>query len=89
MACGSRGAHPARVVKRFAAVILWFVSVGAAFEYATLLTGLPSVVGLVVAGLVSAFVGIDPLHLIWRGPSASTETSADRVPTHLPVHSRA
>jgi hypothetical protein len=59
------------MVKRIAMVVLWFIAVGAIFEYATLITGVSSIVGVVVAVAVSAFVGIDPLGLIWITPRRS------------------
>jgi len=53
------------MVKRVASAALWFISVGAAFEYITLMTGLNPTVGLVVAAAVAAFFGLDPLRMIW------------------------
>jgi hypothetical protein len=53
------------MVKRIAATVLWFVSLSAASEYATLFAGMPPLLGLALAGAVSAFVGLDPLHLLW------------------------
>jgi hypothetical protein len=61
------------MVKRIAATFLWFVSLSAASEYATLIAGVPPVLGLVVAGAVSAFVGLDPLNLFWTVRDKSGE----------------
>lgn len=61
------------MVKRVAATFLWFISLSAASEYATLIAGVPPVLGLLVAGAVSAFVGLDPLHLLWSVRDKSTD----------------
>ena len=63
------------MVKRIAATFLWFISLSAASEYATLIAGVPPVLGLLVAGAVSAFVGLDPLHLLWTVRDKSTDTT--------------
>lgn len=62
------------MVKRVAATFLWFISLSAASEYATLIAGVPPVLGLMVAGAVGAFVGLDPLHLLWSVRDDSTDT---------------
>ena len=64
------------MVKRIAATFLWFISLSAAFEYATLIAGVPPVLGLAVTVAVSAFVGLDPLHLLWTVRDKTTD--ADR-----------
>lgn len=69
------------MVKRIAATFLWFISLSAASEYATLIAGVPPVLGLALAGAVSAFVGLDPLHLLWTVRDNSTE-DARRVAVH-------
>ena len=61
------------MVKRVAATFLWFMSLSAASEYATIIAGVPPLLGLVVAGAVSAFVGLDPLHLLWTVPDQWTD----------------
>lgn len=61
------------MVKRVAATVLWFISLSAAGEYATLIAGVPPVAGLVLASAVSAFVGLDPLHLLWTARAPSTD----------------
>ena len=69
MACASISS----MVKRVASVALWFIATGWAFNYVSLLTGLPSILGLALAGVVSAFVGLDPMRLVWparEGPLA-------------------
>lgn len=69
------------MVKRIAATVLWFVSLSAASEYATLIAGVPPLLGLALAGAVSAFVGLDPLHLLWTARDKSTDT-ARMAPVH-------
>ncbi len=61
------------MVKRIAATFLWFISLSAASEYATLIVGVPPVLGVALAGAVSAFVGLDPLHLLWTVRDKSTD----------------
>jgi hypothetical protein len=61
------------MVKRIASTALWFLSLSAASEYATLIAGVPPLLGLVFAGTVSAFIGFDPLHLIWTERGKSTD----------------
>ena len=65
--------HPG-MVKRIASTVLWFLALGAASEYATLIAGVPPVLGLVIAGAVSAFVGLDPLHLLWTVRDEHSDT---------------
>jgi hypothetical protein len=69
------------MVKRIAAAVLWFISLSAASEYATLIAGVPPVLGLALAGAVSAFVGLDPLHLLWSVRDKSTD-AARSTPVH-------
>jgi len=77
------------MVKRVASASLWFISVGAAFEYVTLMTGLHPVVGFVVAASVSAFFGLDPLHLIWTKRTASaTPSLRASTPVRRPIQSQ-
>lgn len=77
------------MVKRVASAALWFISVGAAFEYLTLMTGLHPAVGFVVATSVGAFFGLDPLHVIWTKRAASA-TPSRRVstPVQRPIQSQ-
>lgn len=56
------------MVKRVASAVMWFLAVSAGFEYLSLITGVPSVIGLPIAACVSAFFGIDPLHRIGTDP---------------------
>lgn len=65
------------MVKRLASVLLWFIATGWAFNYLSLLLGTPSILGLVLAGGVSAFVGVDPMRLFWP----AREVQANRSPS--------
>ena len=60
-----------RMVKRIACSVLWFLAVGWGFNYLSAITGVSPVIGMAIAGAVSALVGIDPLHLFWPAPVAS------------------
>jgi hypothetical protein len=73
------------MVKRIAAAVLWFISLSAASEYATLIAGVPPVLGLALAGAVSAFVGLDPLDLFWtvRDKSGEDVRSATAHTSHV------
>lgn len=64
------------MVKRLASVLLWFIATGWAFNYLSLILGTPSILGLVLAGGVSAFVGVDPKRLFWP----VTKVEANRSP---------
>lgn len=76
------------MVKRVASVALWFLAVGWAMNYVTLILGIPSIIGIAVAAVVSAVVGLDPLHLIWPVPEKAPEAAAtDAVPAQRVVHS--
>lgn len=44
---------------------VWFIATGWAFNYLSLFIGIPADLGLFLAAGVSAFVGFDPLHLMW------------------------
>lgn len=63
------------MVKRAVAVILWFIAIGWAFNYVSLLLGTPSILGLVLAGGVSAFIGVDPMRLFWLAREAQANRS--------------
>jgi hypothetical protein len=80
------------MVKRVVSAALWFLAVGSAFEYVTMITGLSSIVGVVVAASVSAFFGLDPLHVIWtkRDESPASRLAApgtSPAPAQRAVHS--
>ncbi len=68
------------MVKRFASVVLWFFTVAWGWNYVALMSGLPSLLGLVLGATVGAFVWADPLHLLWPAaqdaPARQTATPA-------------
>ena len=64
------------MVKRIASASLWFLAVGWGFNYLSAITGVSPVIGMAIAAALSAFVGLDPLHLFWpeRISSPATRT---------------
>jgi hypothetical protein len=64
------------MVKRVASAGLWFLAVGWGFNYVGAMTGASPIVGMAVAAAVSAFVGIDPLHLVWPARAVSPVSPA-------------
>jgi hypothetical protein len=78
------------MVKRIASTALWFFALGTASEYATLIAGVPPLLGLVIAGAISAFVGLDPFHLLWTVQRESTDAvRSASVHPHRVVRSQA
>jgi hypothetical protein len=77
------------MVKRTASALLWLVAVGWAFNFISAYTGAPQLIGSVVAIAVAAFVGVDPLHLLWPAgerPSTTVRevvSNSSRVPNHI------
>ena len=76
------------MVKRIASATLWFVAAGWGFNLLGLITGTPPVMGFAFGLAVGAFVGIDPMHLIWpvnaRAVPASDAVSAKGIlQTHV------
>jgi hypothetical protein len=65
------------MLKRIVSAVLWFAVTGSAFNYLTLFMGIPPVTGLIAAGCVSLFVGVDPLHVFW--PVSSPATAIDDI----------
>ena len=57
--------HGAHMNKRAAAAVLWFAAIWVGFEIVWSLTGVPRMIGPIVATAVSAFVGVDPHGLFW------------------------
>jgi hypothetical protein len=77
----------AGMVKRLASVTIWFLSVGWAFNYVSAITGMSPILGIAVAAAVSAFVGLDPLHLIWPVASTASEPVAETASPGRVAHS--
>ena len=67
------------MVKRVASSVMWFLAVSAGFEYLSLLTGVPSVIGIPIAACVAAFFGMDPLHRIWNRPATPAQAGRSRA----------
>ena len=65
------------MVKRIASAGLWLFTVSWAFNFISLFTGMPQLFGLVVAVAAAAFVGLDPLGVIW--PASKTADRAEPV----------
>lgn len=59
--------------KRAAASLLWFGAIWLGYEIVWSVTGVPRVIGPVIAAAVAGFVGIDPQGLFWpRSAHAAT-----------------
>jgi hypothetical protein len=67
------------MVKRVASSVMWFLAVSAGFEYLSLITGVPSAIGLPIAVGVAAFFGVDPLHRIWNRRATPVPTGRSRA----------
>jgi hypothetical protein len=67
------------MVKRVASSVMWFLAISAVFEYLSLVTGVPSVIGLPIAVCVAAFFGVDPLHRIWNQPARPVHAGRTRA----------
>ena len=71
-------------MKRLIAGPLWFISFALMYELIWSLTGVPRVIGPVIASVVAVTVWIDPLHWFWpvaqdhssTRPSPALQTSA-------------
>jgi hypothetical protein len=74
--------------KRTACALLWLVTVGWAFNFISAYTGAPHLMGSILAVAVAAFVGLDPLHVIWPAPERAPTTAREGVPTptRVPNH---
>lgn len=53
------------MIKRTAAALFWFVTITWAYNYVGFYFSAPFLVGPLLAAAVSAFVGLDPLHVMW------------------------
>jgi hypothetical protein len=53
------------MLKRTSAALLWFAAVWVGYEIVWSLTDAPRVLGPILAGVVSAFVVLDPLGQFW------------------------
>ena len=59
------------MTKRLAAAYLWYAVIWFGYEIAWTVTGVPRIVGPVLAASVAVFVTIDPFHWFWSRPESS------------------
>jgi len=77
------------MLKRTACAFLWLVAVGWAFNFISAYTGMPQLAGSALAICVAAFVGLDPVHVLWPAserPSPSPRevvSTSTRVPNQI------
>jgi hypothetical protein len=64
--------------KRAVAAVLWFAASWVAYELLWSVSGVPRMIGPIVAAGVSAFVALDPQRLFWPAPGP-----ANRAPAHV------
>lgn len=67
------------MTKRAAAAVLWFAAMWVGYEIAWSLFGVPRIAGPILAGVLSAFVALDPLGLFWPR-AVGSESQAQGVP---------
>jgi len=65
--------------KRAVAAVLWFAAVWFTYEVVWSLTGLPRLLGPVLAATIAAVVTVDPTGWFWSRPSSS-RVSAPMIP---------
>jgi hypothetical protein len=53
------------MARRMAAAFLWYAMVWVGYEIAWSVTGIPRMIGPVVAAGVAVFVSVDPFHRFW------------------------
>jgi hypothetical protein len=70
--------------KRAVAAVLWFAATWVAYEVLWSVSGMPRMVGPIVAAGVSAFVALDPQRLFWPAPGSATKASAQIGATPAP-----
>ncbi len=62
------------MVKRAVAAPLWFLAILCLYDLVAYFTGVPRIVGPLVAATVSTIVSIDPGHVVWTArPAASVD----------------
>ncbi len=54
------------MVKRVVSAVLWFIVVAWGFNYLSLVTGIPSLIGPLVGGALAVAVVANPRHIFWR-----------------------
>jgi hypothetical protein len=61
--------------KRAVVSVLWFAAVWVSYEVIWSVTGVPRLIGPVVAAAVAGFVGADPMRLFHAVPDRTRSTS--------------
>jgi hypothetical protein len=74
------------MVKRIAAVPLWFVSVWLVYGLVAYFAGLPENAGAILGALAAAFVVMDPTGVFW-GPTRPTQMATRTAPGFDGSHS--
>jgi hypothetical protein len=69
------------MAKRTVSAVLWLFAVAWGFNYISLITGAPPILGILLGAAVAAFVGVDPLHAIWPARAPSSAAPSDAVAT--------
>jgi hypothetical protein len=63
------------MLKRCAAAAMWYVAALWGWNYVSLVSGLPSSIGLPIAFCLAAYVAVDPVGRLWSGQKASAAAS--------------
>lgn len=71
------------MVKRIAAVPLWFVSVWLMYGLVAYFTGLPTNAGAILGALAAALVFMDPTGVFWGVTEPSRATATGSAPGRL------
>jgi hypothetical protein len=74
------------MIKRAVASLMWFFTAAWAWNYVSLMTGLPSLVGAVIGASLAFYVLVDPLHRVWQvrdnlAPALPTFELPDTLPS--------
>jgi hypothetical protein len=67
------------MVKRIAAVPLWFVSIWLTYGLVAYFTGLPESAGAILGAMTAAFVFMDPTGIFWRATEPAQTTTGAAV----------
>lgn len=67
--------------KRMLSATLWFAAAWFGYEIAWSLTGVPRLVGPILAFAIAAFVAIDPLGLLWPRRAAAPLEETTQAPS--------
>jgi hypothetical protein len=64
------------MVIRITSAVLWFIAMSWAANFASAFVGLSPVLGFGSAAAIGAFIGTDPLRLLWPTPREAASRSA-------------